>query len=146
MSVSVASLYSKFCYDLLEDGGLALGIVTQQEFLDMLGLVLMDFLQRTGMLRKVYTQQIVGTVSVYSILESNPELYQVFVNGVIVDQSELFAPAQIITLRIQETPLLDGTKISYQYRGLRSFQSLALRECQQRGHTESFSQGTTTYL
>lgn len=95
MSVTVASLYNTVCYDLLEDTGLALGIVTQQEFLDMLGLVLMDFLQRTGMVRKVYTQRISSGTSVYSVPESNPEVYAAFVDGVIVHQTDVFVPANL---------------------------------------------------
>jgi len=93
MSVTVASLYNTVCFDLLEDLGLSLGIVTQQEFLDMLGLVLMDFLRRTAMIRRPYTQQISSGTGTYTIPELNPELFQAFVNAQIVNQTDVFDPA-----------------------------------------------------
>lgn len=95
MSVTVASLFTTVSYDLLEDTGLAIGIVTQQEFLDMLGLVIMDFLRRTRLIWKVYTQQIISGTSVYPVPELNPEVIQVYVNAQLVGQTDLFFPANL---------------------------------------------------
>lgn len=95
MSVTVATVYNMVCWDLLEDFGLNLGIVTQTEFLDMLGLVLMDFLQRTSIKQVVYTQQITSGTSVYSIPEANPELFSVFYNANLLDYSGVFAPGDV---------------------------------------------------
>lgn len=96
MSTTVQYIYNTVCFDLLEDNGgggsgLVTGLVTQQQVLDYLGEVLMDFLQRTGMVWQVYTQQIISGTSQYTVPDSMPKVLYVFQNGFIVNKIDLFS-------------------------------------------------------
>src|SRR5579862_8405550 len=53
MSTSINYPYFRVCEALLESGGLQLGIVTQQEFLTVCYTVIQDFLQKTGLNKKI---------------------------------------------------------------------------------------------
>jgi hypothetical protein len=92
---TVGDIYNTVCSVLLEDWdygaspGLSLGIVTQQNFLDYFGVVLADFIQKTGLVQNMFTQQVQFGVMAYTVPEdiSRPEVC--FVGGFYIDQSTL---------------------------------------------------------
>lgn len=51
--ITYRPIYNKVCQALLEPGGLVLGIVTVQEFLDAAYVVTQDFLQKAGLQKKI---------------------------------------------------------------------------------------------
>lgn len=95
MSTTVENIYDMVCYDLLEDSisgpGLSKGLVTEQEFLDYLGIVLMDFLAQTGMVWTIFTQQLQAGVSAYLSPDMMPDVFYVFQNAYIVEKITLFS-------------------------------------------------------
>ena len=86
MSVTVRTLYVQFCYVMLEDLGLSLGLVNQQQFLDILGVVILDFSQRAGLYKNIFTEMIDAGVQVYTVPDDvmKPELC--FVGGRIIEK------------------------------------------------------------
>jgi len=85
---SVQTIYGQVCYTLCEDppNGLTLGMVTLQQFLDILGVVLLDFCQRTGLVKTIFTAPIKAGVSLYQVPDDlmKPEL--AFVSGKIKER------------------------------------------------------------
>lgn len=90
--VSVQSLYSQMLYDILEPpGGTPTGLVTQQEFLDLLGTVILDFVRQSGLIWDAFTQVIQAGVSAYAVPDRMPAVYYVFTNARIVEKVDLFS-------------------------------------------------------
>lgn len=95
MSVTVQSIVNQVAWDILEDvvdgPGPSLGLVTVQEILDDLGIVLMDFLRKTGIEWTIFTQQLVASVSQYTVPNQMPEVYYVFQNAYIIDRINFYS-------------------------------------------------------
>lgn len=91
MSVTVESIVNTINFDLLEDTGLSLGLVTQGEVLDLLGQVLMDYLRKTGITWGVYTQQFINSQTQYAVPDLMPNTFYCFSNSVIIEQVDLFS-------------------------------------------------------
>ncbi len=95
MSVSVQSIYDQVCYDLLEDSvsgpGMILGITTQQEVLDYLGQIVMDFLRQTGIIQGIFTQKVQAGVSQYLIPNTMAWTYYGFIDAKIIERVDLFS-------------------------------------------------------
>jgi hypothetical protein len=77
----IYDLFTQFTYDICEEGSLQLGIVTQQEFLDILNLVLLDMAQKTALIKTVDTQSVFAGVSQYTVPEEILDVEDVFVAG-----------------------------------------------------------------
>ena len=74
-------VYDALCYDVLEDGGLVLGILTLSQFFDLLNLSLLDFFTRGELFRRIYTQSIMAGQAVYSVPDDILTVSDVFVGG-----------------------------------------------------------------
>jgi hypothetical protein len=74
-------VYDALCYDVLEDGGLVLGILTLPQFFDLLNLSLLDFFTRGELFKRIYTQSILAGQAVYSIPDDILTIEDVFVGG-----------------------------------------------------------------
>jgi hypothetical protein len=87
MSTTVQVIYDQVCFVLREPGGLSLGMFTEDQFLDIIGVVLLDFAQRAGLYKNVFTQQIVAGTAQYTVPDDvlKPELC--FVAGRIVEKT-----------------------------------------------------------
>ena len=70
--------------------GLSLGIVTLQEFLTLFGVVLEDFVNRTGLQWSIFTQQVNFNQSTYQFPEAINEPKVAFVGGQYVDHATLY--------------------------------------------------------
>lgn len=69
MSIVVQTVYSRVCEILLEPGGLALGLVSQADFLTYLTVAVMDFANSTPLDKKIFTEQVVAGTSQYTVPE-----------------------------------------------------------------------------
>jgi len=92
MSVTAQSIYDSICYDLLEDAGLVLGLLTVEQFFDLLNLTILDFNTQTAMVKGAFTQQILSNVGRYTIPDELTRVDQVYVAG------RLVSPAQVADL------------------------------------------------
>jgi hypothetical protein len=81
MAITVQNVYSAFCYDVCEDNGLVLGIVTLNQFYDLLNLVVLDFLKRSGLLQRIYTQSVFAGQTGYSIPDDIIDIQSVWISG-----------------------------------------------------------------
>ena len=81
----VQDVYNLACWDLLEDGGLQLGLLTEQEFIDMLNLTITDFLLNIAAYLVVYTGTVQAGVSQYQIPDSLMRIDDVTLAGVYLD-------------------------------------------------------------
>ena len=86
---TVGSVYQTICWVLLEDTGLKLGIVTDDKFLAYVSEVVTDFLNRTRLVKTIFTQQINLGVGQYIIPEDLAEVEDVFVGGRLVERTTL---------------------------------------------------------
>jgi len=66
MSVEVSDVYDLVCETLLENGGLQLGILTDDQFLDFLDSVTADFLRKTAIVKDIFTVAATVDVSEYA--------------------------------------------------------------------------------
>ena len=87
MSVTVQTIYDQVCYAMTENGGFTLGLFGQQQFLDVLGVVLLDFTQRAALYKNIYTQRITAGNAIYNVPDDvmKPEL--AFVGGKIIEKA-----------------------------------------------------------
>lgn len=86
---TVQDCYQTVCWVLLEDTGLALGIVTQANFLTLFADVLLDFVNRTGLVWEIFTQQLNFNQSPYLFPPQINEVKEAFVGGVQLDHTSL---------------------------------------------------------
>lgn len=90
---TVANVYDQICEVLCEPRragtcpGLQLGIVTQQDFLDLFGVVLADFLNKTGLSLYVFTQAINYNQSQYMSPNDMNSITACFVAGIYIDHA-----------------------------------------------------------
>ena len=92
MAVTVQTVYRTFCYDVCEDSGLQLGIITLQQFFDTLNLVILDFLKRSELLQRIFTQTVQSGVTAYYIPDDIITVESVWLAGrwlPVSTQSEL---------------------------------------------------------
>ncbi len=88
-SVTVQSLYQRFCWDLLEDNGLVLGIVTVDQFLDFLQDAILEFCEQVGITKKIFTQTIFLSQAQYPVPDDLLLVQAAFVGGVFIDRVSL---------------------------------------------------------
>ena len=91
MSTTIQSIVNQIAVDLLEPAPNAFGtgIVTQQQVLDLIGVVVADFLQQTGLIWSVFTQQLDAGISQYFIPDSQIRVFYVLQNAQVLDQIDL---------------------------------------------------------
>ncbi len=73
--------YVQLCYDLMEPGGLQLGLVTDDEFIRLFKLVVLDFCNSTGILRRIFTQTVFAGISEYTIPDDILRVDMAFLQG-----------------------------------------------------------------
>ena len=81
MSVTVQQILQTCLWDLCEDNGLQLGLVTFQQFIDMLNLTILDIAKRTGMLQRIYTQTVQSGIGTYGIPDDLLDIQSVWLAG-----------------------------------------------------------------
>ena len=86
MSLLVSDIYKVVTSILLEPNGLVLGIVTDQQFLDALAVVMLDFSQRGTINMNIFTEMIVAGNSQYIVPEDLMEPQLCFVGGRIIEK------------------------------------------------------------
>jgi hypothetical protein len=86
MSVSVNTIYAQVCFVLMEDGGLVLGLISPQQFLDMLGVVILDFAQRASVYQKVFTETVNAGVSQYTVPDDVIKAETCFIGGRLIEK------------------------------------------------------------
>lgn len=91
MSNTVNDLYALACYDLLEDNGLVLGILTVQQYLDLVNLTLQDFLQRACFSSLVQTQYVSAGTGRYTYPDGMMRVDMAFLSGVLLEPSTVQA-------------------------------------------------------
>ncbi len=74
-------ILSVTCWDLLEDGGLVLGLLTNAEFLDLLNESLTDFLTESCLMSRVFTQTVFAGVGTYTVPDDIIRPDYVFLGG-----------------------------------------------------------------
>ncbi len=86
MSVTVQELYDVCTTVLLEDLGFVLGVFSEQQFLDVLAVVLLDFAQRAALGKTIFTEMISAGVAVYTVPDTlmKPEL--AFIGGKLIEK------------------------------------------------------------
>lgn len=93
---TVQGVYNTVCRVLMEnfdDGaapGLSLGIVTLQNFLDIVGEVIEDYSSRLGLVYSIFSQQLLSGISAYDVPEDLNQVKEVYVGGQNIDFSTLF--------------------------------------------------------
>jgi len=93
MALPVTDIYNQFCYDVAEDygngagPGLSLGLLTFQQWIDLLNEVLVDFMKRTGLVKQIYTQEIVQGQNQYTVPDTMALVEAAYVGGVYLEQS-----------------------------------------------------------
>ncbi len=74
-------IYVQLCYDLCEPGGLQLGIISDSEYIRLFKLTLLDFLNSTGILRRIFTQTIFAGTSQYTVPDDILRVDLAFLQG-----------------------------------------------------------------
>lgn len=87
MPVTVQQIYDMFAYDVCEDGGLVLEIVTVPQFMDLLNLAIADFLRESGLLQRIWTQTVFNGQATYGIPEDLLDIQSVWLAGRWLPQS-----------------------------------------------------------
>ena len=78
---TVQDIYQSLLYDILEDSGLVLGVLTTDQFYDLLNLSLLDFFTRGELFKRIYTQSILAGQAVYTVPDDILTVEDVFVGG-----------------------------------------------------------------
>jgi len=86
---TVNDIYQIVCWTLLEDTGLSLGLVSQQQFLDLFSVVLFDFINKTGLVWEIFTQQILLGQSQYTAPPEMNQIKHCFVGGTWINHLSL---------------------------------------------------------
>jgi hypothetical protein len=83
---TVLSLYQTVCWVLLEDKGFVLGVVTPQQFLDILGVVMLDFTQKAALYKNIFTTPIQAGQAQYVVPDDVMKPEVCFVGGKIIEK------------------------------------------------------------
>jgi len=81
MAVTAQQVLDSIQFDIFEDTGLRLGILTENQYLDLLNLTLIDFFKQTGILQRVYTQTVSAGIGQYDIPDDIMEIESVWLAG-----------------------------------------------------------------
>ena len=86
MSLLVSDIYKVVCSACLEPNGFVLGVVTDQQFLDALAVVMLDFSQRGTINMNIFTEMITAGTSQYIVPEDLMEPQLCFVGGRLIEK------------------------------------------------------------
>lgn len=86
---TVNDIYQVICYDLFEDGGLILGLLTVQQFIDLVNLALTDFVQRTCPSSLVQTQAIFAGTGRYTYPDTQMRVDDAFLAGMLLEPTTI---------------------------------------------------------
>lgn len=87
----VNDLYLLHCFDFMEGGGLVLGILTIQQYIDLLNLTLQDFTQKTCFSSQVLTQYVEAGTSQYQYPDVMMRVDLAFLAGVLLEPTTVQA-------------------------------------------------------
>jgi hypothetical protein len=82
---TVNDLYIPITYDLLEDNGLVLGLLTVSQFIGFVNEVLSDWNQRTAMIAFVQTQLVQAGTSRYAFPDNQMRVDLAFLGGLLLE-------------------------------------------------------------
>src|SRR5580693_2666514 len=88
---TVNNIYSQVLYDVFEDSGLVLGLLTFQQFIDVLNLVLIDYCQRTCIISQIQTQSVFAGTSRYIYPDSMMRVDLAFLAGALLEPTTVQA-------------------------------------------------------
>lgn len=94
--LTVGYVYNQVCRVMMENWeygaapGLSLGIVTESQFLDMVGEVIFDYSSRLGLVWEIFSQTLLAGNSSYDVPEDMNQVKEVYVGGQNIDFSTLF--------------------------------------------------------
>ena len=80
-------VYDVVCWHLWEDNGLTLGIVTVQQFLDLLNLAIVDFLREGCPVWLIDTQQLFAGQPQYTVPDEMMRVDEAFLGGVYMEMT-----------------------------------------------------------
>ena len=86
MSLSVSDIYKVVCDVLMEPQGLVLGVCTDEQFLNALAVVMLDFSQRGTINMNIFTEMITAGTSQYIVPEDLMEPQLCFVGGRLIEK------------------------------------------------------------
>jgi hypothetical protein len=88
---TVNDCYELFTFDVLEDLNLVLEVVTFQQYIDILNLVLQDFCQRTCIVSQIQTQSVFAGTSQYTFPDPMMRVDIAFLAGVLLEPTTVDA-------------------------------------------------------
>ena len=133
MAVYAQDIYQTVCFDLAEDLGLQLNLLTVDQFLLLLNQTISDFVTKTAPVKRIYTQTVMAGQSQYAVPDDILRVDAAFVSGNWIQSStqpqlsrlcrnwraEMGNPAQyhedgvpMKTLELVPTPVWNGTYIN----------------------------------
>lgn len=87
MAVTGQQLLDVVCFDLWEDGGLVLGVLTNAQFLDLLNLAILEMCQACCLEQLIQTQVVFGGQPQYPIPNEMMRVDDAFLGGVYLEPS-----------------------------------------------------------
>jgi hypothetical protein len=87
MAVTVQDIFDLFCFDLWEDNGLQLGIVSFQQFIDALNLAILDFCREGCLGFLIYTMSVFAGEADYVVPDQLMRVDEAFLGGVLLEMS-----------------------------------------------------------
>jgi hypothetical protein len=82
---TVNDLYQLITFDLCEDGGLVLGLLTPAQFIDLVNLTLQDFTQKTCSSALVQTQAVTASTARYTFPDAMMRVDEACLGGVLLE-------------------------------------------------------------
>lgn len=87
MAIKVQTLYNKICTELVEEGGVQLGIVSQADIISHISQVAREWIYSTGIYRQLFIIPVRGGVSVYDQPSYSTGAQQAWFNNVTIFES-----------------------------------------------------------
>lgn len=87
----VSAVTNLVWYEIFEDGGPVLGIVTLQQVIDMCNLTILDWQQRTCSIALIQTQQVAANQNDYTYPDALMRVDQAFLGGLLLEPTTVQA-------------------------------------------------------
>jgi hypothetical protein len=84
---TVQQIHDSVCFAMLEDGSFTSGTFSEAQFLSTFSTVILDFCQKTGMVKKIFTEMISAGVSQYQVPDDLMEPQLCFVGGRLIEKT-----------------------------------------------------------
>ena len=88
---TVNVIYQLVTYDLFEDGGLVLGLLSFQQFIDLLNLTITDYCQRTCLIALIETQKVIANQNDYTYPDTLMRVDNAFLGGLNLEPTTVQA-------------------------------------------------------